>query len=122
MKSLIIDFLQNTNNHKKLQKKKEKFKIKENFFKSYINKFRKTNFNSNGIIELTILSHIFDHPIVIYDNYSNVKYLFLKGQVSVKKDTIKTFTDLSKKNNTIFLKFDFEGSKDVPNQVYSIFY
>ena len=123
MKSLIIDFLQNTNNHKKLPKKiKEKFKIKENFFKSYINKFRKTNFNSNGIIELTILSHIFDHPIVIYDNYSNVKYLFLKGQVSVKKDTIKTFTDLSKKNNTIFLKFDFEGSKDVPNQVYSIFY
>jgi hypothetical protein len=123
MKSLIIDFLQNKNNYNKLPKKiKEKFKVKENFFKSYINKFRKTNFNSNGIVELIILSHIFDHPIVIFDNYSNVKYLFVKGQVSVKKDTIKTFTDISKKNNTIFIKFDFEGSKDVPNQVYSIFY
>jgi hypothetical protein len=123
MKSLIIDFLQNPNNLNKLPKKiKEKFKLKENFFKSLINKFRKTSFNSNGIIELTILSHIFDHPIVVYDNYSNVKYLFMKGQVSVKKETIKSFTDSSKKENTIFIKFDLEGSKDVPYQVYSIFY
>ena len=118
-----IDFLQNSNNLRKLPKKlQERFKQKENFFKSLINKFRKTNFNTNGVIELTILSHIFDHPIVIYDNYSNVKYLFLKGQVSVKKETIKSFTDPSKKNNTIFIKFDFEGSKDIPNQIYSIFH
>ena len=71
---------------------------------------------------MTILSHIFINPIVVYDNYSNVKYLFNEGPIKINRDTIKNFTDESKKNSTIFIKFGFEGSKDIPTNIYSIYF
>ena len=123
IKSIIIDFLQNDDNSKYFTKLiKNRFSKKDNFFKSEINKFRKNIYNTDGITELTILSHIFPYPIIVFDNYSHVKYIYLKGPVNVNKKTIKTYTNVKKKSSTICIKFDFEGSRDIPNKISSIYY
>ena len=120
MKANIIDFIQKNKNNKKFTKINKKFKNKDNFFISEINKYRKTNYNTDGITELTILSYIFPYPIIVYDNYSNVKYIFNKGQIKIDKNKIKNFTDKNK--NVIFLKFDYETNKNIPSKIYSIYY
>ena len=98
------------------------FKESENFFKSSINKFKKNIFNTNGHVELFVLSYIFPYPIIVYNNFDNVKYLYLKGRVKVSNNTIKNFTDKNKLKNSILLKFDFEGSNNIPTNIYSIYY
>jgi hypothetical protein len=124
-KADIIDFVQN-NLIKGEQKIKEYlvkyFKNENNFFESTLNKFRKTSFNTDGKVELFILSHLIDIPIVVYDNYSNIKYIFLQGEIPVTPDTIKKFTAESNLNKTIFLKFDFDSSNTIPKNIYSIYY
>ena len=120
LKANIIDFIQKNKNNKKFTKINKKFKNKDNFFISEINKYRKTNYNTDGITELTILSYIFPYPIIVYDNYSNVKYIFNKGQIKIDKNKIKNFTDKNK--NVIFLKFDYETNKNIPSKIYSIYY
>ena len=87
-----------------------------------LNKFRKTSFNTDGKVELFILSHIIDIPIIVYDNYSNVKYIFLQGEIPVTSETIKKFTASEKLNKSIFLKFDFDNSTTIPRNIHSIYY
>jgi hypothetical protein len=121
----IIDFIQNNllKGHDKIKKYLEKyFKNEHNFFESTLNKFRKTSFNTDGKVELFILSHLIDIPIVVYDNYSNIKYIYLQGEIPINIDTIKKFTSESVLNKTIFLKFDFDSSKTIPKNIYSIYY
>ena len=123
-KANIIDFiqkylLQNDSNIKKYLIKY--FKDDTNFFESTLNKFRKTSFNTDGKVELFILSHIIPLPIVVYDNFSNVKYLFLEGEIPITTETIKNFTAEKNINKTIFLKFDLENS-NIPKNIYSIYY
>ena len=124
-KANIIDFIQNNltkdNENIKLFLKKY-FKNENNFFESTLNKFRKTSFNTDGQVELFILSHLIDKPIVVYDNYSVVKYIFLQGHVPITPETIKNFTTDKNINNTIFLKFDFDSSNTIPKNIYSIYY
>ena len=98
------------------------FKNENNFFESTLNKFRKTAFNTDGKVELFILSHLIDVPIVVYDNYSSIKYIFLQGEIPVTPDTIKKFTAEANLNRTIFLKFDFDSSNTIPKNIYSIYY
>jgi hypothetical protein len=94
----------------------------DNFFESTINKFRKSSYNTDGKVELYILSHLTDLPIVVYDNFLNVKYIFLQGEVKVTDETIKNFTNELKLSKTIFLKFEFDGSNQIPKVVNSIYY
>ena len=96
----------------------EYFKDKEDFFESAINKFRKTNINSNGKIELLILSYIFDYPIIVYDNFNQVKYLFNNGLVELNKTNI---TKYEKDEDNIKIKFDYESMSKIPNKIYSIY-
>ena len=124
-KANIIDWVQN--NVKKGNDKVKKylqnyFKDTDNFFESTLNKFRKSSFNTDGKIELYILSHIIPNPIVVYDNFSNVKYIFLQGEVEVNDETIKNFTNEKNINKTIFLKFDYDNSTTIPKNIYSIYY
>jgi hypothetical protein len=122
-KANIVDFIQNNRNNDEINKYLiNYFKDEDNFFESAINKFRKSSFNTDGKVELFILSYLIDLPIVVYDNYSNVKYLFLQGEVKVTDDTIKNFTKEDKINKTIFLKFDYDGSNKIPKNIYSIYY
>jgi hypothetical protein len=121
----IIDFVQNNllKGDVKIKNYLEKyFKNEHNFFESTLNKFRKTSFNTDGKVELFILSHLIDIPIVVYDNYSNIKYIFLQGVIPINADTIKKFTLESALNKTIFLKFDFDSSNTIPKNIYSIYY
>ena len=61
-------------------------------------------------------------PIIVYDNYSNIKYIFLQGEIPVNNETIKKFTQENTLNKTIFLKFDFDTSTTIPKNIYSIYY
>ena len=124
-KADIVDWIQNNINKGDEKSKKylqKYFKHSENFFESTINKFRKSSYNTDGKIELFILSHIIPIPIVVYDNFSNVRYIFLQGEIEVNDENIKTFTNENSINNTIFLKFEFEISSTIPKNVYSIYY
>ncbi len=97
-------------------------KTEGNFFVTAINKFRKNNNNTDGILELIVLSYLIYYPIVVYDNYNNVKYIFSNGLVKVNDKTIKKYLDKSDQNKTIYLKFDYEGTNTIPRKIYSIYY
>jgi hypothetical protein len=123
-KANIIDWVQTREKSNDTIKKylKTYFKDEHNFFESALNKFRKSSFNTDGIVELYILSHLIDIPIVVYDNYSNVKYIFLQGEIPITPETIKNFTQEKNLNKTIFLKFDYDSSSSIPNKIYSLYY
>ena len=125
-KANIIDWIQNnlhkSDNNKIITFLQKYFKNENNFFESTLNKFRKLPYNTDGIVELFVLSYIIDTPIVVYDNYSNIKYIFLQGEIPINADTIKKFTLESALNKTIFLKFDFDSSNTIPKNIYSIYY
>jgi hypothetical protein len=61
-------------------------------------------------------------PIVVYDNYSNIKYIFLQGEIDVTQETIKTFTSEKVFNKTIFLKFEYDILQSIPKKIFSIYY
>lgn len=122
-KANIIDFIQNNKNNEKFTKYLiNYFKDEENFFESTLNKFRKSSYNTDGKVELFILSHLIDTPIVVYDNFSKIKYIYLQGEIKVNEETIKNFTSDEKLSKTIFIKFNFDGSNKIPKNVHSIYY
>ena len=85
-----------------------------NIFNSYINKFRKSIINTDGLVELYVLSSIFPYPIIVYDNYDNIKYTFLDGVMNAKiKKSIE---------NKIHIKFEYNASNRIPSKIYSIFF
>jgi hypothetical protein len=111
LKSKIIDYMQNNiinindaNN---------------NFFSSMLNKFRKLSINTDGKMELVLLSKIINIPIIVYDNYYNIKYIYNSGENIFKPENFQKF--ISNKNN-IFIKFDFDGSTSIPNKISSIYF
>ena len=73
-------------------------------------------------MELFILSHLINIPIVVYDNYSTVKYIYLNGYIEVTPDNIKKFTSDENINRTIFLKFIYDENNIIPKKIYSIYY
>jgi len=101
---------------------KNYFNTDTNFFESALNTFRKTSFNTDGKVELFILSHLITLPIVVYDNFSNVKYLFLQGEIDVTPETIKKFTADDTLQKTIFLKFEYDTFNLIPKKIYTIYY
>jgi hypothetical protein len=122
-KANIIDYITTDIQNVDIKKELEKyFDTKNNIFTSTLNRFRKNNNNTDGIVELTILSYIFPYPIVIYENYNNVKYIFSNGKVDVNEKTIKKYTNENEQYKTIFLKFEYEGNNNIPNKIYSIYY
>jgi len=119
LKAQIIDFiLLNSKNKEFSNSLGEYFKEKDDFFESAINKFRKTNINTSGIIELLILSFIFEYAIIVYDNFNQVKFIFEKGIVENNKSNISKFEKIE---DTIKIKFDYEGQNNIPYKIYSIY-
>ena len=123
-KAYIIDYIQNNIYDKDFAKDIEKYFSKKdleqtNFFLSAINKFRKRIVNTDGILELTVLSYMFNYPIVVYDNFNIVKYIFSNGPVKVNEKTIEKYTKIK---DCIFIKFDLEESNNIPFKIYSIYY
>ena len=124
-KANIIDYIvNNINNIKSDISKffKNDFNSGDSLFDSTLNKFRKTSFNTNGKLELFILSYLINHPIVVYDNFLIVKYIFLNGFVEVNSENIKKFTSDKYFDKTIFLKFNYDSNNTIPNKIYSIYH
>ena len=120
LKAEIIDFvIKNKDNKKFSNKIKEYFKDKDDFFETTLNKFRKTSINTTGYIELLILSYIFEkYPIIIYNNFNDVKYIFDKGPVEVNKKNIEKYSNYE---DLIKMQFDYELMNEIPNKIYSIY-
>ena len=59
---------------------------------------------------------------MVYDNYSNVKYLFLQGEIQVNDETIKNFINPKNVNKTIFIKFNYDSFNTVPSSIFSLYY
>jgi len=124
-KAKIIDYIHNAkieNNDKYNKYISKYFNDDKNFFDSALNKFRKQPYNTDCKLELLILSFITDYRIVVYNNYSNVIYLFLQGQVELNETNIKNFTKEEYRNKTIFIKLDFDGTNIIPKNISSIYY
>jgi hypothetical protein len=124
-KANMIDYMVNNVYNENLKKDLSKYIeldkdiLSKNVFYGAISKIRKNNYNTDGVLELILLSYMFPYPIVVYDNYNEVKYIFSSGPVSVNEKTIKKYVNL---DTTIFIKFDFEGSNNIPKNIYSIYY
>ena len=116
----ILDHLKSNENTKINNFLKQYFPYKTNFFESVINKFRKNIFNTNYIVELYVLSFIFDFPIIIYNNYKTIINIFYKGKININKKNIKKFNE--NLNRSIIIKMDIEIDNDIPKKIYSIYY
>ena len=127
-KANIIDYLVGNVFNEELKKDINKYieldknLLSKNIFTSTLSRLRKNNYNTDGVLELILLSYMFPYPIVVYDNYNAVKYIFSSGPVSVNDKTIEKYTSESMLNKTIFIKFDFEGSNNIPKKIYSIYH
>ena len=123
LKAQIIDFIENNREIPEFKTLFQTFFPKsDNFFESTLNKFRKSIVNSDGKIELTILSYIFDYPIIVFDNYNTVKYIFNKGEKQISTNFNLEESKYSNLNKTIKIKFDLESSgNNIPYQVYSVY-
>lgn len=130
-KANMIDYVANntTNNEFKKDIHKifpnfelDKDMLSKNIFKSHISAFRKNNFNTDGLFELVILSYMFPYPIIVFDNFNAVKYIFSSGMVNVNEKTTHKYLNTSEQSKTIFLKFDYEGINKIPKKIYSIYY
>ncbi len=125
-KAKIIDFILKikTEHNKKFKMYLHKYcKDDEEIFNNSINYFRKNSFNTNGKLELYVLSLIFnDKRIVVYNNYNQIIELYLDGDVNVTPETIKNFTSKEFINKNIFIKMDFDVSNTIPKTISSIYY
>ena len=124
-KANMIDYIQNNiYNTEYSNSIKDIVDLKEskNFFVSAINKIRKNKINTSGLLELITLSFMFDYSIVVFNNFNNVKYILSNGMVKVNEKTIKKYLEKSRRQNTIFLKFDFEDKNIIPKKIYTIYY
>ena len=130
-KANMIDYVANNTNNEEFKKaihklfpnfELDKEMLNKNIFKSAISAFRKNNFNTDGLFELLVLSYMFPYPIVVFDNFNAVKYIFSSGMVNVNDKTTQKYLQSSEQSKTIFLKFDYEGVNKIPKKIYSIYY
>lgn len=125
LKAKIIDFIFKIKIEQ--TEKFNKYLIKyynndETKFNDSINRFRKNSYNTNGKLELYILSLIIPIRIVVLNNYSTVTGLYLQGEIPVNDENIKTFTNEQTRNKTIFIKMDCDENNEIPKNIYSIYY
>jgi hypothetical protein len=120
-KAQVIDYLLNKSDELKKDKNLNDYKLEKNtFFDSYIMKLRKKITNTDGFVELYILSKIYNYPIVIYNNYNEIINVFDKG-VADKSQFTKYKTQESK-NTSIHIKYEFQHEKQTPSKIYAVYY
>lgn len=107
-KSNIIDFLKDTSNKDYIVSNLKKYLAYNinNFIFDFSNN---TQINDNGIIELTILSKIYNIEIVIFDNFNNIIFILNNGQIIYDND---------KSNSKILKKYDEKYFRNTFNIIY----
>ena len=98
----------------------KKFSIKN--FDSLIEKFRRSVINTDGLLELFVLSYVFPYPIIIFNNFSKIINIYHNGVIELNKKNISFYHTKEKFQETIFIKFDYEGKQKIPKKIYSIYY
>jgi len=98
------------------------FPERNNFFETNLNNFRKKTANTNGDIELFILSYLINHPIVVYNNFNQVIKIFNQGIIKVTDSNIQKYTSKDNIKNIINIKLEFEGSSKAPKNIFSVYY
>jgi hypothetical protein len=98
------------------------FPERNNFFETNLNNFRKKTANTNGDIELFILSYLINHPIVVYNNFNQIIKIFNQGVIKVSENNIQKYTSKENIKNIINIKMEFEGSSKSPKNIFSVYY
>ena len=125
-KSNVIDFLKNTTNKEFIKNNLKKYLSYNinNFIFDFSNNTSTTN---NGIVELTILSKIYNIEIVIFNNYNKIIFVIDKGQVVFDKNSgtgklnDKKYTD-SYLKNTFNILYEYLGGFTTPSKIKVIYY
>ena len=131
-RSMVIDWLNDSQNEKTIQKHLVKFMEVKKTMKNPVNAFilrlaKDIGILSNGIVELFILNKINKIPIVVYDDYNNPIYIFAKGfaynsfvDKTIPNEYIKYTTSEAK--NSINLRFLFVTNNKIPDDVEVIYF
>ena len=121
----IISFLSDENNKSYIFSNLEKYiNLSINLYIQNLS--TPNNFYQNGIIELTILSKIYNICIVILNNYFDIIYIFKNGVIIYDSQNSKQ--DIKKYNNEDFLKnnivilYDYSIKSSKPNKIKSIYF
>jgi hypothetical protein len=121
-RSLIIDWLNDPVNAKNIRHDLEKyFDIKKKESKNVVNDFviklaKDIDVTTNCVIELHILSIINKIPIVVYNDYNDLTYIFDNGLV---------MGSLSQKFNNkdiINLRFSYFTNRKIPDDIETLYY
>ena len=63
---------------------------KKNFINRYINKLNQESMRTTGVVELYVLNKLFGIPIIVYDQYNTILYIFDKNIIYDKLKTNQT--------------------------------
>lgn len=129
-KSSVISWMLNAMNIDNLSPNIKKYISVKKSIGEYLEKFaiklvNETEENTNSILELFVLNKINDIPIVIYDEYQTIIYIFDKDIIyninSSKKPS--SYEEYNKNNSYINMRFIFKQENDiVPEKIESIYY
>ena len=132
-KALVIDWLNDKNNKSEIEKNIIGYKYakidSKKFFENYLIKLRKFMGNTSAFVELYVLSKIFNYPIIVYNNFNQIIYIFNDGLIFYLYDKkinndkiIKKYDDhINNNKKCIILKFEFITNKTIPNAIISIY-
>jgi hypothetical protein len=123
-KSLVMDWLQKSNNQKIVEDTLEKYISKTNknqSIKKYLNDFivnigNNISETTNCLIELLALSDLQDYPILIIDENDKPKYYFKEGKMRDNKINIDKID-----KNTIIFRFSYITNDVIPNDIEVVY-
>jgi len=130
-KSIVIDWLQNSNNLEEINGKLFKYMEIKNKDKDFIDEFivkigSDMNILSNCIVELYILNKLENIPIIVYDDDDVLIYVFdngIKYNYYENKNKSKDIEKLLEhKEKCVTLKFTFISNKTIPDDIETIYY
>ncbi len=122
----IIDWLKNKKNNNKVKELEKYMNLKKKHtVDDFIIKLgSSTSYNTNCIIELTILSYINTYPIIIYNEINKPIYIFDKGlqyDNKVNKESeIKKYID--NRNNSINIRFIYMMNNEIPDVIEILYF
>jgi hypothetical protein len=124
-KSVVIKWLLDDENKEIIEKKLKKYikyRGEKNIEKYTIKLSQSMNSPSYYIVELFVMSKIYNYPILIYDIYNKIDSIFDNGNIYINANDniIKNYEN--KKKNSINIKFDIVGFKSSPNEVFALYW
>jgi len=129
-KSIVLDWLIDKKHKDHIEKLSNHIEsTKSNKINDFITKVSNNIQTLNDcVIELDILSRVIKINIIVYNIDNSIIYIFDNGLIYSKfdknkfKDKYNKYKDKSKRQESINIKFNFILNKNVPNEIYSIYY